>query len=286
MKLIPAVCILMLMLSVSCKKSNDQPNTPPAVTDTTKPPVVKADTSTLLKSVLSYTYDASGTTIADSSLITWKYDDQRRVVQMITKADNYIDTLFYSYLNDRFTTDDYKYISGSLKGVVHTVYYQHVRNRNDSVISPGSRIYYYYNQSGQDSLERQFDGTDVLPTTQANHYYTGQNLDSVIYLYYGMLSSIGYYTNGNLTEYDLYTLDASNVLEITNQVTYTNIPLGGLNVYIGGVNLRSGTKVVRIDNGSTSVEADTYQLDSAGRVRLWTSNEGQPYFLKYFFSYY
>ena len=41
MKLIPAFCIFLLMLSVSCKKSSDQPNTPPPVTDTTKLPAPK-----------------------------------------------------------------------------------------------------------------------------------------------------------------------------------------------------------------------------------------------------
>lgn len=41
MKLIPAVCIFLLMLSVSCKKSTDQPNTPPPITDTTKLPAPK-----------------------------------------------------------------------------------------------------------------------------------------------------------------------------------------------------------------------------------------------------
>jgi N-acetylneuraminic acid mutarotase len=37
MKLIPALCLFMLVFSVSCKKTSDQPNTPPPVTDTTKP---------------------------------------------------------------------------------------------------------------------------------------------------------------------------------------------------------------------------------------------------------
>src|SRR6266404_3387705 len=128
MKLILAVCISLLMLSVACKKSNDQPNTAPPVTDTTKSPVVKVDTSTLLKSMLGYFYDASGTTITDSSLMEWKYDDQRRIVQLITKVASHIDTLFYTYLSDRYTTDDHSYTSGSYVGGLHTVYYQHLRN--------------------------------------------------------------------------------------------------------------------------------------------------------------
>ena len=38
MKLIPALCLFMLVFSFSCKKTSDEPNTPPPVTDTTKPP--------------------------------------------------------------------------------------------------------------------------------------------------------------------------------------------------------------------------------------------------------
>ena len=41
MKLIPAVCLFLLMLSVSCKKTGDQPNIPPPVAYTTKPPAPK-----------------------------------------------------------------------------------------------------------------------------------------------------------------------------------------------------------------------------------------------------
>ena len=37
MKIIPVICLFLLVLSVSCKKTSDQPNTPPPVTDTTKP---------------------------------------------------------------------------------------------------------------------------------------------------------------------------------------------------------------------------------------------------------
>jgi hypothetical protein len=287
MKLIPAVCIFLLTLSVSCKKSNDQPGTPPSITDTTKPPVVKVDTSTLLKSMLDYSYDASGTTIKDSTLMEWKYDDQRRIVQQITKFDTHIDTLFYNYLNDGYTTDVRTYIGGSLQGVIHTVYYQHLQNRTDSVITnSGYRTYFYYSQAGQDSLEIQWFATNQMPLVQVNYYYTGQNLDSSIIRDDGILSSIGYYTNGNMSEYDLYTLDANNVLEITNHITYTNIPVGGLNVYFSGTTLRSGSTVFRIDSGTSAVETDSYQLDAANRVTLWIVNNNQPDFKKYLLTWY
>ncbi len=45
MKTAFAIYATIIILTVSCKKSNDQINTPP-VTDTTKPPVVNVDTST------------------------------------------------------------------------------------------------------------------------------------------------------------------------------------------------------------------------------------------------
>jgi len=289
MKLIPAFCIFLLMLSVSCKKSSDQPNIPPPVTDTTKAPVVKPDTSTLLKSMLGYYYDATGTTVTDSSLIVWKYDDHRRIVQLITKVANHIDTLFYTYSSDRYTTDDHSYNSGSLSGVLHTVYYQHLQNRTDSAITnSGNSTYFYYNQLGQDSLERQIIGTSsVFPTFfTINYYYTGQNLDSSIIRQNGILSSVNYYTNGDITGTSLYSLDANNVLITTTQMTYTNISSGGLYIYSNASKLKSGGTYFNVSTAKTSVETDTYQFDAANRVAVWTINNNQPYFQKYLLSYY
>jgi hypothetical protein len=289
MKLIPALCIFLLLLSVSCKKSNDQPNTPPPVTDTTKPPVVKADTSTLLKSALDYSYDASGMTISDSSLIEWKYDDQRRIVQKVTKAGNLIDSLFYTYSNDGYITDDHAYTSGSLIRSEHAVYYQHVQNRTDSIIvNNESGAYIYYNSLGQDSLERDWLGASGPTQVQilVKYYYTGQTLDSVITWYNGGLSSINYYKMGNLTGSNVYTLDNNHTLEMTYQYTYTNIPVGGLNVYIDQSYLSSGTTVIKTPSGTTSVETNVYQMDEANRVTVWTVNYNQPYSHKYLFIWY
>jgi len=289
MKLIPALCIFLLMLSVSCKKSNDQPNTPPSITDTTKPPAVKVDTSTLLKSMLGYFYDVSGTTITDSSLMVWKYDDQRRIVQLITKFAKHIDTLFYSYSGNGYMTDDHTYNNGSLTGILHTVYYQHLQNRTDSAITnSGTSTYFYYNQSGQDSLVKQIIGTSTAYPTLVtiNYFYTGQNLDSAIVRQNGKLSSIAYYTNGNMTGSNLYSLDTNNVLITTAQMTYTNISSGGLYVYSNASKLKSGGTFFNVSSGTTSFETDTYQIDAANRVTVWTINENQPYFQKYLLTWY
>jgi hypothetical protein len=289
MKLIPAVCICLLMLSVSCKKSNDQPNTPPPVTDTTKSPVVKADTSTLLKSMLTYYYDASGTAVADSSFMEWKYDNQRRTAQLITVFGTSMDTLFYTYSNNGYTTDDRVYNNGSLSRTQHAIYYQHLPNRTDSVIKEGGvSLYYYYNQFGQDSLEKQVYGVgNPNPTIEIiNYYYTGQNLDSTIDRQNGLLYGIYYYTNGNMTGSNLYTLDANNILETIDHYTYTNIPLGGLKIYVTGSTLMSGVAITNVSNGTISVETNTYQLDAANRITQLTANNNQPYFQKSFFSYY
>jgi hypothetical protein len=133
MKLIPAVCICLLVLSISCKKSNDQPNTPPPATDTAKIPVVKVDTSTLVKTMREYIYDPSGTTIADSLLEEWQYDNLRRVTQQALKTSTNTDTMFYTYFNDHYTRDEHYHTSSS-QYVIHTVYNQHVQNRTDSII--------------------------------------------------------------------------------------------------------------------------------------------------------
>jgi hypothetical protein len=96
MKFSFVICISLLMLSVSCKKSIDQPNTPPPVTDTTKPPVVQPDTSTLLKSVWYYYFDGTGTVVTDSSHEEWTYDDQRRILQQSTEATNHTESFIGS----------------------------------------------------------------------------------------------------------------------------------------------------------------------------------------------
>jgi hypothetical protein len=288
MKLIPAACIFLLMFSVSCKKSNDQPNTPPPVTDTAKIPVVKVDTSTLVKTMREYFYDASGTTITDSLLQEWQYDNLRRVVQQALKTSTYTDTMFYTYFNDHYIRDEHYHTSSS-QYVIHTVYSQHLQNRMDSVIaSNGNNTYYYYNQLGQDSVEKQMSSTDnpASPAFSTNYYYTGQNLDSAIFRWYGRLSNIYHYTNGNMTENDFYTLDANSVLEAINKITYTDIPVGGLRVCVGTSKLKLGSSLVYFDRNASYVETNTYQMDAANRVAVWLVDEHQDDFHKYLFSYY
>ncbi len=289
MKLIPTVCIILLMLSVSCKKSNNQPNSPPSVTDTTRPDVVKVDTSTLLKSMLDYIYDVSGTIITDSSLTEWKYDNQRRIVQQSLKVGTHIDTVFYTYLNDRYTTDDHSYNNGSFTAGLHTVYYQHLQDRTDSAITnSGTSTYYYYDQAGQDSLIRQIIGTTSLYQTvfTINYYYTGQNLDSTMVRQDGIRSSVAFYTSENVTGTKLYSLDANNVLISTTQMVYTDISSGGLYIYSGASALKSGGTFFNVSTGVTAVETDSYQFDAANRVAVWTINDHQPYFQKYLVTWY
>src|SRR5580692_8662463 len=114
MKIAFSICMILLMFSVSCKKYNDQINTPPVVTDTVKTPGIKSDTSTLLKTNWIYNYDASGTVIIDSLHSQWTYDDQRRIVQTASEAYGYTDTLTYTYLNDHYMTSENSYYNGSL----------------------------------------------------------------------------------------------------------------------------------------------------------------------------
>jgi hypothetical protein len=287
MKIALSLCAALVILGISCKKSNDQINNPPPVTDTVKPPVIKVDTSTLLKSMKGYFYDVTGTTITDSNLVEWTYDNQRRIIQYSLNVGTYTDTLFYTYSNNGYSTDDHSYTSGSPSAVVHTVYYQHLQNRTDSAMVDGNRTYFYYNQLGQDSLEKVITGTGAHPTViTVNYYYTGQNLDSAITLYNAMLSSVSYYTNGNMTRNDLYTLDAANALEYTNQITYTNIPVGGLHVYFSASYLTSAVTVFDVSKGTTGVQKDSYKLDSVNRVVQWIINENQPYVQKYVLTYY
>ena len=131
MKIGFAICPVLFILTISCKKSNDQINTPP-VTDATKPPVVNVDTSTLLKSDQEYSY--SGTVIVDSELMQWNYDDRRRVTQKTYAFGNSNDTTRYAYLNDRYTEIFEGHTNGSLRNISNSVYYLGINQRVDSIL--------------------------------------------------------------------------------------------------------------------------------------------------------
>ena len=298
MKIPFAICMFLFLLSVSCKKSNDQINTPPVITDTTKPPVVKVDTSTLLKSIWAYSYDASGTVITDSSNQNWKYDDQRRVIQQTTYAGSHVDTFSYTYLNDRYLVDFHVYDNGSPLGVSNYVYYQHVKNRTDSMLltstgygllagqNANNATYYYYNQAGQDSLEKGFQNSTGQPQykTTLNYYYTGANLDSTVHRdNNGQLTDINYFTDGNRTVTNWYYSGTAGGVE---HLTYSNIPVGGLYVLFSDPKLISETISAPIPAGNVDTETYTYQLDSANRVVVMSQSTGGRITLKKVFTYY
>ena len=129
MKVAFTICTTLIILAVSCKKSNDRINNPP-VTDTTKPPVVNVDTSTLLKSQIIFA-NYSGTAFLDSELFQWTYDDQRRVTQKTNAynsslngtTDIYVDTTRFTYLNDRYIQSTIYYKNGSVRATTNIVYY-------------------------------------------------------------------------------------------------------------------------------------------------------------------
>jgi len=298
MKIPLAISAFLFLLSVSCKKSNEPTITPPVVTDTIKPPVIKVDTSTLLKSSWSYSYASSGTVITDSSNMNWKYDDQRRIIQQTDYAGSHVDTFTYTYLNDRYISDFHVYDNGSPQLISSAVYYQHVKNRTDSVIltSTGygseagqkgtSSTYYYYNQAGQDSLERNFQNNTGQPQyiTTINYYYTGTNLDSTTNRdTNGKLNDISYYSNGNHTVDNWYYSGIPGGVE---HLSYTNIASGGLYVLFKNPNLLSETTSAPLPASTIYTETYSYQMDSANRVVAMSMSTGGAIFLKQVFTYY
>ena len=166
MKTAFAVCAALIILSVSCKKTNDQMNPPPPVPiDTTKPPVIKIDTSTLLKSSKTYSIGAGGT-IGDSALEQWTYDDQRRIItdSNYSYAGQHLWFVTNTYLSDRYLSKVIVSDTGNLTEVSNSIFYQHLQNHTDSMTltsigygqlagQTGSNVsYYYYNAAGRDSL--------------------------------------------------------------------------------------------------------------------------------------
>ncbi len=278
MKIVFAICLTVVILSVSCKKSNEQLTTHPVIIDTVKPPVIKPDTSTLLKLSWTYNYDPSGTVTVDSFLTQWQYDGQRRIILMTSEASGFTDTSVYTYSNDHYTVNTHTSFEGSPNLVSNYVYYQHIRNHTDSILytSTGygsqagnyssSAIYFYYNQNIQDTLEETISsnngGTPV--TSTLNYFYTGSDLDSTVYRdNNGKLFGVRYFTDGNQTT-DFYFNDGvpAGVLHFT----YTNISSGGLNIIYPNPQLMSGYTSITIPATTTFVETDTYQMDSVNRV--------------------
>ncbi len=298
MKLTFAIGSFLLLIAVSCKKSNDQPVTPPIVTDTTKTPIVKVDTSTLLKSSTTYYYDASGAVINDSSYMDWKWDDQRRIIQNSSFAGGHVDTFQYTYFNDHYAVSFNVYENGSPSLKSNYVYYLDTKDRPDSLLlhSVGyglqagqigtSATYYYYNQNGQDSLEKSSNSTSGGPIYKStlNYYYTGQNLDSTIARdTNGQLSDVSYYSDGNHTVDNWYY---SGVQAGTEHLTYSDIPSAGLYVLFRNSKLVSNTTSMNIPSGTTYLESETYQMDAANRVMSMLLYDGGKLLQKQVFTYY
>jgi len=312
MKIAFAIFAALIILTVSCKKTNDQINPPPVVIDTTKPPVINTDTSTLLKSMREYSLN--GTVIVDSEFKQWVYDDQRRVIQMSYAFGNSHDTTWYTYLNDRYIETFNGYTNGSLRNITTSVYYLGLNGRVDNMLSSsvgygmetGSNAnyasYYYYNQQNQDTLEMEFNFFQGVRTLEysSNYFYTGANLDSGITRFMDPVSGItsfyylDYYSNGNLTSQASYT---HYVLDGEAKNTYTHIPTGGL--YIANTTpygfppfsyRRPNLMAESVGDSppliNTQTYSYTYELDAANRVSSMTHSSNGVIDQKYVFTYY
>lgn len=311
MKIILAICTTLIFLTISCKKSNDQVNTPPVVTDTTKPPVVNIDTSTLLKSQLiySYSYDVSGNlTSFDSAEYQWMYDDQRRITQqtfayvthLTLSNDSELDVTKYTYLNDRYIKSTSQYSNSSLKGISNTAYYGSLERTDSVVLSSGTEVYYYYNQENQDSLEMHFNYIFGVPTLEDSirFFYTGVNLDSIIYTGIntgpvGNRDDVYHFSGGSLISYSSFV---DGVLTSVTNYTSTNIMSKGMKVvepvYFGS---EYSDKATYLISGSNSVvynptirysSSFTYQQDAANRIMSLVSIQDGKVWQKQVFTYY
>jgi hypothetical protein len=287
MKIAFAIFTLMIILIVSCTKSDNQPNTNPILTDTLKPSVTKVDTSTLVKSRWIYYYDASGTVITDSTYDSLIYDNQRRYIQWSTanfKA-NHFDTVGWTFLSNRTLYSYRQYDKGSPEILSNATYYLNAKNLIDSMILTSKTFgvsagqdayaykYYYYNKANQDSLEKesqgQYNGGPPYNST-LNYYYTGSNLDSTIdHDNLNEIDQVNYYSNGNNTAVKWYFGGVQAGIE---QFTFSTIPSSGLYVLHANNELESGYTSVTIpaNPSSSYTGVETYQIDSANRVRVRT----------------
>lgn len=272
-----AVLVIIVLIFSACKKTGIESAPVPPVTDTAKP-VIPMDTSTLLKTSRTYIFDAGDSTIIDSSVYQWTYDNQRRIVQQSFEGLG-ISALFnYTYLGDRFTINSITYNNGSLVLKSDVTYFQHVSGKTDSILSSSTGYgvqagslsnvitYYYYNLAGQDSLEKAFDITHGTPVSfySLNRYYTGNNLDSSIYRDgQGNLNSISWFTGGNPTASSVF---ANNIQTGAITFTYLDISSGGLFMESGTSRLQSTSTSVTIPATTTLLVTNIYEFDSANRV--------------------
>ena len=301
MKIAFAVCATLIILTYSCKKSNDQANTPPVLTDTIIPPIAKVDTSTLLK--LSWTYSmGAGGTVSDSAVEKWLYDDQRRII--LDSSYDYYSQHLYSVTNtfliDRYLSKTIVNDSGRSSLIANAIYYQHLKDRIDSMMQTstgygiqagedGSDVrYYYYNQAGRDSLERetQTSSRGAGPTILGlKYYYTGANLDSTINSdVQGTFKQVKYYSNGNRTMDELFS---GGILVGQAHYTFSNIPSRGLYIinYDYNADLVSGM-TASVPGGPLETETYSYQMDSANRVVAMISTRNGVVYQKQVYTYY
>lgn len=280
MKIAFTIFATLVVLFISCKKSNEQTNTAPVVNDTIKPPVIKPDTSTLVKSSTIYNLDAAGINPLDSTFYDWTYDNQRRIVHQTFAGASYTDTFNYTYLTDRYIVNSNAYLQGDLALVTNAIYFQQLKDHTDSIISTSigygvqagvnttTATYFYYNQSGQDSVEKSYNV--INPSSyfsySVNNYYTGSNLDSTVGRdNNGKLTYVKYFTAGNMSAESTYNNDVQTGAVI---FTYSDISSGGLFITLGASKLLTGYTSVTIPATTTFTESNTYQFDSANRVMV------------------
>lgn len=272
--------VILIALFAGCSKTGTESNPAPPHTDTTTE--VPPDTSTLLKTSRIYNFDAAGTTITDSSLYQWSYDNQRRILQQSFQGSGYDATFNYTYLSDRYTNSSVANLNGSLVLKNDVTYFQHTAGKTDSILSSAtgygvqagyvSKVitYFYYNQAGQDSLESSYDITNGVPVlfTTVNKYYTGNNLDSAsLRDGQGNLNSTTHYSGGNPVSSTSFT---NNIPVSTLSSTYLDISSGGLFVMLGTSKLRDTYTSTTLPATITFMETNSYEFDSANRVVLVT----------------
>ncbi|HSZ32513.1 MAG TPA: hypothetical protein VK772_04335 [Puia sp.] len=291
MKIKSSAFIFSCIIFIACSKSNTK-------TDSTQK-IIESDSSTLVKTAINYNLQADGISAVDSSLYKYTYDDQRRIVEQTFAGLDFLDTLNYSFLSDRYTMNSSAYLNGQLVSKTNEIYYQQIPGRTDSILSVTtgygvqagqnnkSLARLYYDQNNQDTLENNYSFTTGVAVfnSSVNKYYTGSNLDSVTGRdIQGNLTYKDYYLNGNQTSALFYD---NNVQTGVLTFTYSNIPSGGIYYFVGSSNLLTGFTSFTIPSNTTITQSVTYQFDAANRVSvILRDNHGTSPNQKEVFTYY
>jgi hypothetical protein len=265
-------------ISACNKGSNGQSQTNPTAPDTVY----------LRKTLVTYEYNPAGSnTIQDSTLGQWAYDAQKRMISYIYHdAGGQIDTNLYTYntgqngyyfalfsgstLLERGTETDYLNSLNLIDSSVISVVSNIINNGVQTPETSTSIINYFYDGSGNDTLQAAYSVNNNVKTLSSTSHKTYANgaLSSVVNLTANGLRTGGsVYAGGNIITDTAYL---NGTLQVVENFSYTSILSGGFYGPNGNKNLMATYAQISPIPAESLSDAYTYTFDKSNRVSTVT----------------